>query len=205
MQKWLPQIRADRQEASQREARVSVSKPSIAHVHCPHIKTWSVHCVRRKWDDHETRPLARATFILTLPHSHIDVGPREQAKLLFLVKHRTTMSLVHHTVACAQFSYWANWWVWGHCSAYVHGSLFAYAQHKRQLRSGANLKRFEDIGVDLNTGVRQKLYCMQSVYLNVILHSTYLPFPAAGMRLIKSPLCSRLCSNYRKKEAVIYI
>jgi len=59
--------------------------------------------VRQKWDDHETRPLAHATFILTLPHSHIDVGPREQAKLLFLVKHRTTMSLVHHTVACAQF------------------------------------------------------------------------------------------------------
>lgn len=53
----------------------------------------------------------------------------------------------------------------------VHGSLFAYAQHRRQLRSGANLNRFEDIGVDLNVGVRQKLYCMQSVYLNVILHT----------------------------------
>lgn len=89
-----PQIRADRQEASQREARVSASQQSIADVYCPHIKTWSVHLwvsVRRKWDDHETRPLAHATFILTLPHSHIDVGPRE-------VKHRTTMSPVHHSL-----------------------------------------------------------------------------------------------------------
>lgn len=166
-----PQIRADRQEASQREARVSVSKPSIAHVHCPHIKTWSVHCVGRKWDDHETRPLAHATFILTLPHSHIDVGPREQAKLLFLVKHRTTMSLVHHSL-CPVFilSKLMSMRPLLCICVYiiVHGFLFAYAQLGRQLRFGANLNRFWGYWCG---GVRQSYTACSLSIFNVILHT----------------------------------
>lgn len=128
-----PQIRADRQEASQREARVSASQQSIADVYCPHIKTWSVHLwvsVRRKWDDHETRPLAHATFILIL----------FLTLTLMWDPGRLSIGLLclQFIIACAQFSYWANWWPLL-CAYVVHGSLFAYAQHGRQLRFGEQI------------------------------------------------------------------